>query len=319
MPVTNYYTVNSEIIGEKTTGGSRLDYLTDALGSVTATMDQSANLVNTYRYKPYGAQLSKTGVGTDPAFQFVGSRGYKQTGKKYSDIYVRKRHYSSDIGAWTSRVDLAAVLAGEPYYGYGSANPITYLDFDGNQPTKPPIDRHWPGRFPRGGPPIGGRPVFPNDPRWPKPPDYVLPPGTSTDCMVLYPPGPLSVGEIWCIGQAYDGAVDAQRRLDPRRYPPGNGGPRDALRHCVGACLARRMCGENAYQHGIIGHERTGAFWARGSWDAVFSPMDLANDAEGRDCYEKAKGSTNTCESCCLAKLESGQLYILPWEYRNRN
>jgi hypothetical protein len=34
MPVTNYYTVNGEIIGEKTTGGSRVDYLTDALGSV---------------------------------------------------------------------------------------------------------------------------------------------------------------------------------------------------------------------------------------------------------------------------------------------
>jgi hypothetical protein len=36
MSVTNYYSTNGQIIGEKTTGGSRIDYLTDALGSVPA-------------------------------------------------------------------------------------------------------------------------------------------------------------------------------------------------------------------------------------------------------------------------------------------
>ncbi len=39
MPVTNYYTVNGEIIGERTAGSPRVDYLTDALGSVTATVN----------------------------------------------------------------------------------------------------------------------------------------------------------------------------------------------------------------------------------------------------------------------------------------
>ena len=68
MAVTNYYTVNGEIIAEKTAGSSRVDYLTDALGSVTATVNQSAQVVNTYRYKPYGSQLAKTGVGADPSF-----------------------------------------------------------------------------------------------------------------------------------------------------------------------------------------------------------------------------------------------------------
>lgn len=38
--VTNYYSVNGEKLGKKTTGGSRIDYLTDALGSVTATVRQ---------------------------------------------------------------------------------------------------------------------------------------------------------------------------------------------------------------------------------------------------------------------------------------
>src|SRR5712691_9916559 len=95
MAVTNFYSVKGEILGEKTTGGSRVDYLTDALGSVTATANQSAQVVNTYRYKPYGAQLAKTGVGADPSFRWVGSQGYRRTGTKWSDVYVRARHYDT--------------------------------------------------------------------------------------------------------------------------------------------------------------------------------------------------------------------------------
>ena len=102
MPVTNYLTVNGEIIGE-TTGGVRTDYLTDALGSVTATIDQSASVVNTYRYKPYGELLAKTGAGSDPVFGWLGSQGYVQTGRKYAEQYVRARHYSSTNGRWTSK------------------------------------------------------------------------------------------------------------------------------------------------------------------------------------------------------------------------
>src|SRR4051812_28055397 len=101
MAVTNYYTVNGEIIGEKAAGGTRVDYLTDALGNVTATMNQSAAIVNTYRYKPYCGQLTKTGVGADPSFRWVGNQGYRQTGKKYSDVYVRARHYDERGGRWT--------------------------------------------------------------------------------------------------------------------------------------------------------------------------------------------------------------------------
>src|ERR1044072_2433939 len=103
MPVTNYYSVDGELIGEKPSGGSRVDYLTDALGSVTATLNQSAQVVNTYRYKPYGSQLAKTGVGADPAFQWVGTQGYRPTGRKFSDTYVRARHYDSSTGRWTTK------------------------------------------------------------------------------------------------------------------------------------------------------------------------------------------------------------------------
>src|SRR2546421_2647467 len=103
MSVINYYTVNGEILGEKTAGGSRIDYLTDALGSVIATKNQSAQIVNTYRYKPYGALLAKTGVGADPSFQWVGGVGYRQTNKKWSDVHVRRRHDDTATGRWVSR------------------------------------------------------------------------------------------------------------------------------------------------------------------------------------------------------------------------
>ncbi len=100
--VTNYITINGQIVGE-VTDGVRTDYLTDALGNVTATVDQSANIINEYRYKPFGALLSKSGVGPDPKFQWVGSLGYRKTGLAHSDYYVRARHFTAAAGLWTSK------------------------------------------------------------------------------------------------------------------------------------------------------------------------------------------------------------------------
>jgi RHS repeat-associated protein len=99
----SYYSVNGELLGEKTAGGQRVDYLTDALGSVTATVDQTGTVLNRYVYKPYGSLLVKTGVAADPAFTWVGSQGYRQTAKKYSDVYIRARHGDTLNGRWTSK------------------------------------------------------------------------------------------------------------------------------------------------------------------------------------------------------------------------
>jgi hypothetical protein len=78
LPTTNYFSVNGQIIAEET-GGVQTDYVTDALGSVVATVDQNAQVINRYTYKPYGGLLSKTGTGPDPKFRWVGSWGYRQT------------------------------------------------------------------------------------------------------------------------------------------------------------------------------------------------------------------------------------------------
>src|SRR5579864_1493368 len=137
MAVTNYYTVNGALIGEKTAGGTRVDYLTDALGSVTATVNQSAQVVNTYRYKPYGAQLAKTGVGADPAFGWVGTQGYRPTQKKFSDFYVRARHNDTVNGRWTSTDPIGLNLGEINLFQYSNSNPITFTDPSGLVPCSP--------------------------------------------------------------------------------------------------------------------------------------------------------------------------------------
>ena len=125
-----YYTVNGEIIGERTPAGGRIDYLTDALGNVTATMNQSAAIVNTYRYKPYGDQLAKTGTGSDPKYRFVGNQGYRQTSNKYSDVYIRARHFDERGGRWASVDPLQWRSSGQEY-NYVAARPTVLIDFSG--------------------------------------------------------------------------------------------------------------------------------------------------------------------------------------------
>ena len=60
MAVTKYLTVDGMILGEVTNGVMR-NYGTDALGSVVATYIGGAQ-ENTYRYKPYGELLAKSGT-----------------------------------------------------------------------------------------------------------------------------------------------------------------------------------------------------------------------------------------------------------------
>ncbi|HRJ28096.1 MAG TPA: RHS repeat-associated core domain-containing protein [Fimbriimonadaceae bacterium] len=116
--------MNGVLIGEST-GGVRTDYLTDALGSVTATMDESANIKNTYRYKPYGDLLAKTGTDPDPKFMWNGSTGSRKTGLANSGQYNINRHYGTEQAAWTSRDPL---WPQELAYVYVGGNPTTKVD-----------------------------------------------------------------------------------------------------------------------------------------------------------------------------------------------
>ena len=74
MPITYYDTVNGQLVG-KTASGVRTEYLTDALGSVTAMVNSSGEIVNTYRYKSYGQLQAKTCTGEDPRYLWTGKTG----------------------------------------------------------------------------------------------------------------------------------------------------------------------------------------------------------------------------------------------------
>jgi len=127
MPVTNYITVNGQLTGE-ITNGVRTQYMTDALGSVIGTTDGSGNILNTYRYTPYGGKTYKTGTSPDPKFLFAGTWGGRQTGRAHSEEYWRARHRSEPETTWTT-VD--PLWPTEDVYGYAMSSPTTRLDQTG--------------------------------------------------------------------------------------------------------------------------------------------------------------------------------------------
>jgi RHS repeat-associated protein len=130
MPVTRYLHANGVVIAQKT-GSTRTDYLTDGLGSITATKNQSQQIVNTYRYAPYGRQLAKTGSGSDPRFKWTGNTGSQHTGRLYAEQYNWHRHYGSIQGQWTT-VD--PLWPDEMSYSYVNGQVITIVDATGLDP-----------------------------------------------------------------------------------------------------------------------------------------------------------------------------------------
>jgi len=103
MAVTSYHTADGQILGQ-TASGVRTQYLTDALGSVTETVADDGSVLNTYRYKPYGAQLAKTGVGADPKFLFVGSRRCRVLGSTMCSGELDSLAFDSSLGTYLSTI-----------------------------------------------------------------------------------------------------------------------------------------------------------------------------------------------------------------------
>jgi RHS repeat-associated protein len=130
VPVTNYFTVNGQIVGEST-GSNFTQYLSDAMGSVRATVE-GKRVKNTYAFKPFGELLAKTGTAPDPAFGWTGSSGSRRNGLRYVDQYNRARHYSTEASSWTS-VD--PIWPGTLPYSYGGVNPTTFCDPSGLEPV----------------------------------------------------------------------------------------------------------------------------------------------------------------------------------------
>ncbi len=127
MPTTNYICTHGMVWGEISDTGVTRSYGHDALGSVTETFVNGA-LENTYRYKPYGGLLAKTGTGADPRFLWNGGSGYRTTTLPQSSYYVRRRHYSNISALWTSG---DPVWPTQPLLVYVASDPVNGVDPSG--------------------------------------------------------------------------------------------------------------------------------------------------------------------------------------------
>ena len=130
MATINYYCALGQIMAQETVGGSRNNYGSDRLGSVSATFDSSGSLQNSYAYSPYGNVVQKVGLAADPKFLWIGALGYRQTGRSSAERYVRARHMSANEGVWIMRDPLWPDTSS---YGYASGAPLSFVDPAGLQ------------------------------------------------------------------------------------------------------------------------------------------------------------------------------------------
>ncbi len=234
--------------------------------------------------------------------------------------HVGAREYDPRTGRWLQR-DPIDVASGDPnLYRYCGNDPINTGDDGGTQqrPKQPTTNNRSSertkiilGKIPP------QKPVQPKDSRWTQPKGY---PGPT---VVQGPNGPIIWDpnihiELW-VAAHYPTIMALIRKayaITYKYFPEGtkgmHGGPADAFRHCVWACLVQRELGDFGYQHVVVDHENPSAVWAKGSWDDTYSPMDLANDEVGRQC---AKQKNKSCEQACLEALKRGELYVLPKRY----
>jgi RHS repeat-associated protein len=108
----------------------------DFLGSITGTTNVTTGaILNTYRYKPYGAKLAGGTIGL--GFFWTGNTGSRSTGRQFAEQYNRARHYSSVTGQWTTRDMLWPM---ELPFGYANLDPISKVDPYGYSPNVCPPD-----------------------------------------------------------------------------------------------------------------------------------------------------------------------------------
>jgi len=130
-PKANYVLGPNGLIALIDGDGHERYYVFDALGSVLALTDETGAVTDTYAYDEYGVFLHDNS-------SHGNSIGYVSLSRdsETSMMYVRSRSYLPSIGIFIRRDSLSHLLSTH-LYGYAAANPIHYVDIDGNDVTVP--------------------------------------------------------------------------------------------------------------------------------------------------------------------------------------
>jgi RHS repeat-associated protein len=104
-------------------GGNLYSYLYDGKGNVTALLDGTGNVAQTYQYDPFGVPMMKTNVFLNQPMRFSTKPYDEQTGLSYYGY----RYYAPALGRWLTR-DPIGEKGGLNLYEFVENNPINKID-----------------------------------------------------------------------------------------------------------------------------------------------------------------------------------------------
>jgi len=114
------------LIGQRSPDGARHYYLFDGLGSVVAMTDAAGNVVNRYRYDPYGKPMAGPGTTEAVPNPWRYAAGYRDADTGFTKFGAR--YYDPSMGRWTQQ-DPSGQDANP--YAYVGGDPVNMTDPSG--------------------------------------------------------------------------------------------------------------------------------------------------------------------------------------------
>jgi len=111
------------LISQIDASGHTYYYHFNPTGHTMEISDEDGNVVNSYRYSPFGMYIEKEENIHNP-FGYVGEFGVMDDGNSLN--YMRLRYYQPDTGRFVSEDPL--MIPGGNRYGYTENNPIMFID-----------------------------------------------------------------------------------------------------------------------------------------------------------------------------------------------